>query len=128
MDPIRAILDLLMQVRRRPTDGARGSNACDGVINIRSHYRQVLALAFVLVAMLATAGPASAQDCNKSVTVDQYGDRIEQLSSTTCDPGDPPAGALPFTGLDVGLMVGAAGVLVAGGVFLRRRSRAEAGV
>jgi hypothetical protein len=78
--------------------------------------------------MLATAGPASAQDCNKSVTVDQYGDRIEQLSSTTCDPGDPPAGALPFTGLDVGLMVGAAGVLVAGGVFLRRRSRAEAGV
>lgn len=128
MDPIRAILELLMQVRRCPSPGARGSNVCDGVINIRSHYRQVFALAFVLVAMLATAGPAMAEDCSKSVTVDQYGDRIEQLNSTTCDPGDPPAGSLPFTGLDVGLMVGAAGVLLVGGVYLRRRSRVEAGV
>ena len=115
-----------MQVRRRPSDGARSSNACDGVINILSNYRQVLALAFVLVAMLATAGPAMAEDCSKSVTVDQYGDRIEQLNSSNCE--DPPAGALPFTGLDVGMMVGAAGVLVAGGVFLRRRSRLEQGI
>ena len=99
---------------------------------IRFNYRQLLAMAFVLVAMLATSAPAMAANCSTSVTVDQYGDRIEQLNTSTCadpgDPGDPPASSLPFTGLDVGLMAGAAGVLLVGGVFLRRRSRTEQSV
>jgi hypothetical protein len=67
-----------------------------------------------------------AEDCSKSVTVDQYGDQITQLDSTTCV--EASSGSLPFTGLDLGLMAAAAGVLVVGGVALRRRSRAEAGV
>jgi hypothetical protein len=101
---------------------------------IRFNYRQLLAMAFVLVAVLATSAPAMAaeSECSRSVTVDQYGDRIEQLDTSTCadpgDPGDPPASSLPFTGLDVGLMAGAAGVLLVGGVFLRRRSRTEQSV
>lgn len=63
------------------------------------------------------------------MTLDQYGDRTEQFDPTNCPPSDPPAtGSLPFTGLDVGLMAGAAGVLLAGGVMLRRRGKVEQGL
>lgn len=78
--------------------------------------------------MLATSAPAMAEDCSKSVTVDQYGDHIAQLDSTTCVDASQSDGSLPFTGLDLGLMAGAAGVLLVGGVAIRRRSRAEASV
>lgn len=105
---------------------------------IRFNYRQLLAMACVLVAVFATSAPAVAADCPKSVTGDQYGDQADQLDSTCIDPtsgsggsADPTsgsAGSLPFTGLDLGLMAAGAGVLLVGGVALRRRSRADTGV
>lgn len=105
---------------------------------IRFNYRQLLAMACVLVAVFATSAPAVAADCPKSVTGDQYGDQADQLDSTCIDPtsgsggsADPAsasAGSLPFTGLDLGLMAAGAGVLLVGGVALRRRSRADTGV
>ena len=112
-----------------PDPGTLDLNKFDGVVDIRFKYRQALALTFALIAALAIATPASAGKCPTSVTLDQYGDRTEQFDATHCTPKDPPdPGTLPFTGLDVGLMAGAAGVLLAGGVMLRRRGRYEQGL
>lgn len=122
---------MLVQANRPagPDPGTLDLKNCDGVVDIRFKYRQVFALACALIATLAIAAPASAADCPTSVTLDQYGDRTEQFDATHCTPKDPPdPGTLPFTGLDVGLMAGAAGVLLAGGVMLRRRGRAEQGL
>ena len=77
------------------------------------------------MAVLAFAGPASAQV--SSATQDQYSPSNERFAGSTggdpSDPSDPSdtVGSLPFTGLDLGLMGGAAVTLLAGGVLLRRR-------
>ena len=87
-----------------------------------------------LVAALAISAPASAECVSSSVTQDQYGDDTDSV--TTCNAagagaaaeatGDTgSAGSLPFTGLDLALMGGAAGALLVGGVLIRRRARAE---
>ena len=102
-----------------------------GVIGIRINYRQILVTACTLIAIFAIAAPASAEKCvGSSVTLDQYGDSVDQLSACnqsgtgdTTDPGS--SGSLPFTGLDLGLMVGAAGALLVGGFLISRRARAE---
>lgn len=101
------------------------------MIFIRFNYRHTLVALCALIAALAITAPASAQDCAaSSVTLDQYGDRTEQFSACNSNgTGDPtPSGSLPFTGLDLGLMGGAAGALLVGGVLIRRRARAEDGV
>jgi hypothetical protein len=88
-----------------------------------------------LVAALAIAAPASAACVSSSVTQDQYGDDTDRVTACneagagaaaaggTADAGS--SGSLPFTGLDLGLMGGAAGALLVGGVLIRRRARAE---
>jgi hypothetical protein len=102
-----------------------------GVIGIRFNYRQILTAACTLIAVLAIAAPASAAKCvGSSVTQDQYAENVDQVKvcdeGGTGDPGDPPAtGSLPFTGLDLGLMGGAAVALLAGGFLISRRARAE---
>ena len=86
-----------------------------------------------LVAALAIAAPASAQNCS-TPTDEQYKDQTQQLevcaeggsgTADVSDPGNP--GSLPFTGLDVGLMGVAALALVGGGVLVRRRASAREG-
>ena len=110
---------------------------------IRSSFRLFLAALCALVAALAIAAPASAQDCQNSgqVTLDQYGEVVDRFDFGSCargggggeltdpgtaDPGtatDPGTAGLPFTGLDVGLMGVAAAGLVGAGLLLHRRAR-----
>jgi hypothetical protein len=87
-----------------------------------------------LVAMLATAAlfliPATALGQEVSPTSDQYDPRTSIVSEGPGDPGNPPTtdqstGDLPFTGLDVGLLIAAAGLLGASGLVLRRMSASD---
>ena len=107
------------------------------MIPIRSHIRSILAGLCALVAVLAIASPASAQNCG-SPTQDQYGEQTQQVqvcpqqgsgaaggATATSEPSN--VGSLPFTGLDLGLMGAAALALVGGGVLIHRRSRVEEG-
>ena len=64
---------------------------------------------------------------------DEGGQIQTQIDSTGGGGGTPPAparatsdagGSLPFTGLDVALLVGAGGLLVAAGFGMRRLTRA----
>jgi hypothetical protein len=87
-----------------------------------------------LVAMLALAAlvvvPASALAQQVSPTSDQYDPRTSVVSEGPGDPGNPPTadqstGDLPFTGLDIGLLIAAAGALGVSGVALRRLSASD---
>jgi hypothetical protein len=97
---------------------------------ITTWYRQLLLATCVVVAALAFAGPAMAENGSGSaVTQDQYGDSSQQIAAAgDTSATDPPAtGSLPFTGLDIGMMSAAAIALVGGGLLMRRRSGPEAG-
>jgi len=49
----------------------------------------------------------------------------KEAKSTESEPAAAASSKLPFTGLDVGLVVGAGGVLLAMGFGIRRLSRSE---
>jgi hypothetical protein len=72
----------------------------------------------------AAALAASGSGCNSS---DQtYGSQICQVQSNTLQQtttASNASGTLPFTGLDVGLLVVGGGVLLAGGLLVRWLSR-----
>jgi hypothetical protein len=73
----------------------------------------------------AAALAAGGSGCNSS---DQtYGSQICQVQSNTAQQtttaSNASSGTLPFTGLDVGLLVVGGGVLLAGGLLVRWLSR-----
>ena len=93
--------------------------------------RTIYSLITVLVLMLAFAASASAQSSVQGYE-DQGGQIQAQIQgggpsdgggttpvSATTDSG----GSLPFTGLDVALLVGAGGLLVVAGLGMRRLTR-----
>jgi hypothetical protein len=93
--------------------------------------RKILSILTALVLALAIATSASAQS-----SVDGYEDQAGQIQAQVQDGGDtgsttPVAttttdsadGSLPFTGLDVALLVGAGGLLVVAGLGMRRLTR-----
>jgi hypothetical protein len=96
--------------------------------------RTICSLITVLVLMLAFAASASAQSSVQGYE-DQGGQIQAQIQgggsdgggsgtapvSATTDSG--AGGSLPFTGLDVALLVGAGGLLVVAGVGMRRLTR-----
>jgi hypothetical protein len=65
-------------------------------------------------------GTAQAQ-CGSSAE-STYGGQGTQISQAPCEP-TAPSSTLPFTGLDLGLLVAAGLVLIAGGTVLRLRLR-----
>lgn len=85
------------------------------------------------LAVLAFATTAVAQP-----SIDGYSDTAGQIQTQVTDGGGSPppsagatvtpvdnsGGSLPFTGLDVALLVGAGGLLVAAGFGMRRLTRA----
>jgi hypothetical protein len=89
--------------------------------------RSRIATLFVLGALasgavtMALAGAAQAQTCSQSSAGSTYGGQGSQISQTGCEPTS--TSTLPFTGLDLGLLVGAALILIAGGTVLRVRLR-----
>jgi hypothetical protein len=93
--------------------------------------RTIYSVITVLVLMLAFAASASAQSSVQGYE-DQGGQIQAQIQgggpsdgggttpvATTTDSG----GSLPFTGLDVALLVGAGGLLVMAGLGMRRLTR-----
>lgn len=88
----------------------------------------------ILCASMLVAAPASAQTSSEGYSK-PAGSIQERISTErTPDRRDPPAevtetaqarSELPFTGLDVALIVAAGGVLLAMGFGMRRLSRSE---
>lgn len=97
-----------------------------GLIDILQTNRKLLLVLCSLVAALALAAPATAQDSFQisSVTQDQYGDPADQFAGGGSTPTSS-VGSLPFTGLDVALMAGAAVTLLGAGLVIRRRTSAD---
>jgi hypothetical protein len=96
--------------------------------------RNICSLITVLVLMLAFAASASAQSSVQGYE-DQGGQIQAQIqgggptdgggttpvATTTTDSGT--GGSLPFTGLDIALLLGAGGLLVVAGLGMRRLTR-----
>jgi hypothetical protein len=95
--------------------------------------RNICSVITVLVLMLAFAASASAQSSVQGYE-DQGGQIQAQIqgggsdgggttpvATTTTDSGT--GGSLPFTGLDLALLVGAGGLLVVAGLGMRRLTR-----
>ena len=88
----------------------------------------------IVCASMLIAAPAYAQTSSEGYSKPS-GSIQERISTeNTPDPHDPPStsireaqssGDLPFTGLDVALIVAAGGVLLAMGLGMRRLSRSE---
>lgn len=95
---------------------------------------KTLALLITLSIVIATAGTAFAQDNGyenggedlagtlQGPSDQGGGDQAVAQATTAAPSGD--GGALPFTGLDVALILGVGGVLVAAGLVTRRLTRA----
>lgn len=80
--------------------------------------RLILASVAVWVTAMAIAcAPALAASSSASA----YGGQGLGLTPIAPHPGGPPDGTLPFTGLDLGLVLGAAAILVLSGGVLRWR-------
>ena len=100
---------------------------------------KTLALLLALSIMIATAGTALAQDNGYENggedlagalqgSSDQGGaDQAVAGQTTAAAPASGDGGALPFTGLDVALILGVGGVLVATGLITRRLTRSVDG-
>ena len=99
----------------------------------RSPRRALLAL-LAVVALLLIPSSALAQEV--SPTSDQYNPRTQIVSEGPGEPGGPGGpggpssddrvtGDLPFTGLDAGLLIGAALLLGGSGLVLRRMSASD---
>jgi hypothetical protein len=93
--------------------------------------RTITSVVAALALVLAFATTAYAQS-----SIQGYNDRAGQIqndveqgggdvtSPVSADSGGGGGGSLPFTGLDVALLVGAGGLLVAAGLGMRRLTRA----
>jgi hypothetical protein len=87
----------------------------------------------LLCASLLVAAPANAQNASQSGYSSPKGSIQEQITTqndpprkTTTTASTPDQGGdLPFTGLDVALIMAAGGVLLAMGFGIRRLSRSE---
>jgi hypothetical protein len=94
--------------------------------------RRRIATILVLAAVACGSGPlalapvAAQAQCGQSSAESTYGGQGTQIVSQPCEPKEP-ASTLPFTGLDLGLLVAAGLVLIVGGTLLRLRLRQDHG-
>ena len=99
------------------------------MIAINTHLRTassrgalVVGAALAIVALMFPAAAAAERDCT-GPTGDQYCPQVEVVANSgSGDPSGDPAGGLPFTGLDLGLILALGAGLVATGIVLRRGS------
>jgi hypothetical protein len=92
---------------------------------LNSHARRIY-IGFATLAMVLAAAPAALAD---SSAVDTYGGNGGSVAAGVAaggsggSAGSDTSGSLPFTGLDVGLIVGVGLVLLLIGVAMARLSR-----
>jgi hypothetical protein len=87
----------------------------------------------IVAASMLTAAPAFGQSASQDAYSTPHGAIQERISTERRDPPDKTtterqttsSGDLPFTGLDVALIMAAGGVLLAMGFGMRRLSRSE---
>ena len=94
--------------------------------------RNITVGALLCIALFVVAGPAYAQSSAENGYSEPAGSVQQQLGSSSDDGRDVPvakndngSSKLPFTGLDIALVVAAGGVLLAMGLGIRRLSRTE---
>jgi hypothetical protein len=92
--------------------------------------RNITVGAVLCIALFVGAVPAYAQTASQNAYSHPAGSVQQQLSDRTTHKTTPVAtqkdsGKLPFTGLDLALVVAAGGVLLAMGFGIRRLSRPE---
>jgi hypothetical protein len=94
--------------------------------------RKIAVGAVLCIALFVVAGPAYAQSAAEPGYSEPAGRVQQQLGSSSDDGRDPvvtkhetSSSKLPFTGLDIALVVAAGGVLLAMGLGIRRLSRTE---
>jgi len=85
--------------------------------------RKVLTLSFVVLAL--AVAPAALAASGSGATTEGYGGQSTIQQTLGGSSGTPPttSGALPFTGVDLGVIIAAGVVLLVMGVGLRRVSR-----
>jgi hypothetical protein len=98
--------------------------------NRRRRRKPLRAVAALLATVALLVVPATALGQNVAPTQAQYEPSNELIAQGPGGPGTPPStdratGDLPFTGLDVGLLVAAAALLGGSGLVLRRLSAAS---
>jgi hypothetical protein len=71
---------------------------------------------------LALAAGAAQAECGQSSAESTYGGQGTQIVSQPCEL-KAPASTLPFTGLDLALLVAAGLILIVGGTVLRLKLR-----
>jgi hypothetical protein len=87
--------------------------------------RKTVSILAALAILLAFTAPAYAQS-----SIDGYSNEAGQVQENVQGNGTTPVsanesgGALPFTGLDLALIAAAGGLLTAGGLAMRRLTRA----
>jgi hypothetical protein len=92
--------------------------------------KTIFSVVLALILCLAIASAASAQS-----SVEGYNDQAGQIQAQVEESDEAPTqpvatsgggggGSLPFTGLDIALLAGAGGLLVAAGFGMRRLTRA----
>jgi hypothetical protein len=95
--------------------------------------RNITVGAVLCIALFVVAGPAYAQSSAENGYSEPAGSVQQQLGSSSDDgrdvtpvtKDDNGSSKLPFTGLDIALVVAAGGVLLAMGLGIRRLSRTE---
>jgi hypothetical protein len=93
--------------------------------------KNIILSAVLCIALFAAAAPAYAQTASQSAYSHPAGSVQQQLNDNTSHHSSPAESTkesgskLPFTGLDLALVVAAGGVLLAMGFGIRRISRAE---
>jgi hypothetical protein len=97
--------------------------------------RNITVGAVLCIALFVAAAPAYAQSAAQNGYAEPAGSVQQQLDSGSNDghkvaasevsSNDNSGGNLPFTGLDIALVVAAGGVLLAMGLGIRRLSRTE---
>jgi hypothetical protein len=101
----------------------------------RMRLRNITVGAMLCIALFVVAAPAYAQSAAQNGYSEPAGSVQQQLGSSSDDgrkvatstvtDNDTSSSKLPFTGLDIALVVAAGGVLLAMGLGIRRLSRTE---
>jgi hypothetical protein len=110
----------LAPTTRKGGQGSHSSGRC-GYVTSTKGAMKIISVITTLVVALALATTASAQQASQDGYLNSAGQVQAQVDQG--GSGGDSGGSLPFTGLDMALLAGAGGLLVAAGFGVRRLTR-----